>query len=73
MNFDNKDLYNPNNPAYLEDAPKEIEMHQCGLCEDYFEQELDTWVTTLGACKVCAYCTEYNLQNETHILIEFVK
>jgi len=66
-------ISNITDPRYLEDAPKEIEMHQCGLCEDYFETELNTWVTTLGTLKACAYCTDYNLQNETHILIELVK
>ena len=48
----------------------EPEVFECGLCNEKFDTELDTWVTTLGTLKVCAYCFDYNSQNDTHILIE---
>lgn len=50
----------------------EPEVFECGLCNDKFDTELDTWVTTLGTCNVCVYCLDYNLKEDTHILIELV-
>ena len=64
------EISNITDPRYLSDAPKEPEVFECGLCNELSDTELDTWVTTLGTLKVCAYCFDYNSQNDTHILIE---
>lgn len=60
------------NPAN-DDEPKINEVEdKCGLCGEKFDHELDTWRTTCGDVKVCAYCFDYNSQNETKILIELI-
>lgn len=66
------EISNITDPRYLSHAPKEQEVFECGLCNDKFDTDLDTWVTTLGTLKVCAYCFDYNLKEDTHILIELV-
>ena len=67
------EISNITDPRYLSDAPKEPEVFECGLCNNLVAHDLDTWVTTLGTCKVCFYCFDYNTQNDTRILIELVK
>ena len=61
-------------PRYDDYKPQpEPTLFECGLCNDKFDTELDTWVTTLGTCKVCVWCLDYNLKEDTHILIELIK
>ena len=67
------EISNITDPRYLSDAPKVPEVFECGLCNDKFDTELDTWVTTLGTLKVCVHCLDYNLKEDTHILIELIK
>ena len=66
------EISNITDPRYLSDAPKEPEVFECGLCNELSDTELDTWVTTLGTCNVCVYCLDYNLKEDTHILIELI-
>ena len=60
-------------PRYDDYKPQpDPELFECGLCNDKFDTDLDTWVTNLGTLKVCAYCLDYNLKEDTHILIELI-
>ena len=61
---------NITDPRYLSDAPKEPEVFECGLCNELSATDLDTWVTNLGTLKVCSLCLDFNLKEDTHILIE---
>lgn len=61
-----KDIFNPNNPSYMPDLPKEPEL--CGLCGN--DEAEDLWLTTIGKVYVCAFCLNYNLSEDTLILIE---
>jgi len=59
-------------PRY-DDYKTEPELFECGLCNDKFDTELDVWVTTLGTCHVCVHCLDYNLKEDTNILIELIR
>lgn len=69
MNFDDKDIHDPRNPVYLPDLPKEPEEpKKCQCCDE--DEAIEFWLTSLGRKWICQYCLDYNLENETHFLIQ---
>jgi hypothetical protein len=70
MNFDDKDLFDPRNPSYTKDSPKEPEVFKCGLCDEKFEDKLEKWNTKSGVMSVCGFCIKEGVNDNYTILIE---